>query len=204
MTSSPTGLSVRGHGLAALAVLLLAGPARADWALDAGALARVVAGGAHADVRPDPRGATGLVHGAIDIAAPPDVVWGAITDCANAARVAPGGRGCRLVERDPAGRWDVRELTVGWSPLAPPFRTRFRSEFEARRVIRFHCVGGDVAVCFGEWRLEALPGGRTRVLYENRATSPIPAPASMARMAMRHNLLRSLESLRHEAEARTR
>ena len=187
-----------------MAVLLLAGPARADWALDAQGLARVAAGGVHADVRPDPRGATGLVHGAIDIAAPPDVVWGAITDCANAARVAPGVRGCRLVERDPAGRWDVREMIVGWNPVTAPFRTVFRSEFEARRVIRFRCVGGDVALCLGEWRLEALPGGRTRVLYENRATSPIPAPAPIARAAMRHNLLRSLESLRREAEARAR
>jgi ribosome-associated toxin RatA of RatAB toxin-antitoxin module len=190
--------------LTVLLLLSLAGPAvaRAEWAPDAEALARLARGDVHADVRPDPDGASGVVHGAVDIDASAAVVWRTILDCARAGRMAPGVRSCRVTERDPAGRWDVREMTVRWAALTPTFKTVFRSDFEPERRIRFRCISGDIRVCQGLWRLESLSGGRTRVFYENRASSPISAPAVVTRVAMRRDVARALQALKRESESR--
>jgi hypothetical protein len=174
----------------------------AEWTPPAEAVARLERGEVHADVMTDPDGADGLVHGAVDIDAPPAVVWGAILDCGRAGRMAPGIRSCRITERDPAGRWDVREMTVQWAPLTPIFRTVFRSEFDPGRRIRFRCVSGDVRFCEGLWRLEPLGRDRTRVVYENRASSPLSAPALVTRAAMRRDVARALKALKRESESR--
>lgn len=183
---------------------LAAGPARADWAPDAAVLAQLARGGVHAEVRPDGGGVSGVVHGAVDIAATPEVVWSTILDCRRAGRMAPSVKSCRVMSRDPDGGWDVREMTVRWNAVMPTFRTVFRSEFEPPGVIRFRCTGGDIRYCRGAWRLEPLADGRTRVIYENRASSPIPGPAMIARAAMRMDVADALRALRREAEASAR
>ncbi len=181
---------------------LSAGPASADWAPDGPALGQLARGGVHAEVHPDGDGVSGVVFGAVEIAASPDVVWRTITDCGRAAHMAPNIRSCRITGRDPDGRWDVREMVVR-SGLLPSFRTEFRSDFTPLRSIRFRCTAGDIRYCKGEWRLEPLSGGRTRVTYENRASSPFPAPPVLARAAMRLDLADALRALRREAESRT-
>lgn len=188
---------------AALALAFAPGiSAAADWSPPAEALARLARGEIHADVMPDPGGSAGVVQGAVDVDAPAAVVWATILDCGRAARMAPGVRSCRITERDPAGKWDVREMTVQWAPLTPTFRTAFRSEFEPGRRIRFRCVSGDVRFCEGQWRLEPLGQDRTRVIYENRASSPLSAPAMVTRAAMRRDVARALKALRRESESR--
>ena len=186
--------------LPALLLLLAAGPAHADWTLDGAALRQLSRGAVHAEVHPDGDGVSGVVFGAVEIDAPPAVVWRTITDCGRAGRMAPSVKSCRITTRDPEGRWDVREMIVR-SGIMPAFRTEFRSEFAPLRSIRFRCTAGDIRTCRGEWRLEPLEGGRTRVLYENRASSPFPAPAIVARAAMRLDLADALRALRREAEA---
>ena len=188
---------------AILLLLSLATPARADWNPDAAVVARLADGAVFAEVRPDPGGASGVIHGAVDIAAPRAVVWDVIRDCSRAGRMAPSVRACRVSEAGPDGRWDVRALTVRWSPLTPSFSTVFRSDYDPPGRIRFRCTGGDVA-CRGQWRLEPLPGGRTRVIYENRATSPFDLPAVVTRAAMRRDVARVLVALRRESEGRSR
>lgn len=184
-----------------LAVLTLAAaPARADWSPNGAALTQLARGGVHAEVHPDGGGVSGVVLGAVDIDASPAVVWRTITDCGRAGRMAPSVRSCRITTRDPEGRWDVREMIVR-SGIMPSFRTEFRSEFTPLRAIRFRCTAGDIRTCDGAWRLESLAGGGTRVLYENRASSPFPAPAILARAAMRMDLADALRALRREAEA---
>jgi hypothetical protein len=154
-----------------------------------------------AEVWPDPGGASGIVRGQVDIAATPEVVWAAILDCSRAGRMAPSVRRCRVTQRDPAGRWDVRRMDVQWSALLPGFVTVFRSDYEPMRRIRFHCTAGDIAFCEGGWRLDPLPGGGVRVLYENRASSPFPAPAGLTRLAMKRDVANALRALRRESQA---
>lgn len=181
-------------------LLLIAGPARADWSPDAAVLEALARGSVHAEVNPDGGGVSGVVHGAVEIDASPETVWATILDCRRAGRMARSVKTCRLTGRDPRGRWDEREMTVRWNSLMPTFRTVFRSEFEPLGRITFRCIGGDIRYCKGEWRLQPLAGGRTRVIYENRASSPIPAPAFIARAAMRQDVADALRALRREAE----
>lgn len=143
------------------------------------------------------------MRGAVEIDASPEVVWRMITNCQAAGRMAPSVKSCRITTRDPDGRWDIREMIIRGG-LMPSFRTEFRSDFTPLRVIRFRCTSGDIRYCRGEWRLEGLAGGRTRVTYENRASSPFPAPAIIARAAMRMDLADALRALRREAEAAER
>lgn len=181
-------------------VLLAAGPAQAEWTPDGAALTQLSRGEVHAEVHPDGGGVSGVVRGAVEISASPEIVWRTITNCQRAGAMAPSVKSCRITARDPEGRWDVREMIIRGG-LMPSFRTEFRSDFTPLRSISFRCTAGDIRYCRGEWRLEPLAGGRTRVTYENRASSPFPAPAVVARVAMRLDLADALRALRREAEA---
>ncbi|CAN5655457.1 SRPBCC family protein [soil metagenome] len=154
------------------------------------------------EVRPDPDGASGLIRAAEEIAAPPEVVWAVLVDCDLAPRMAASLKSCRILERDPAGRWDLREQIVR-PGLMPRFRSIVRSDFEAPRRLRFRRTGGDLKILEGEWRLAPLDSGRaTRVVYESRAASPYAVPASLARLALRRDVLSAMAALKRESLAR--
>jgi uncharacterized protein YndB with AHSA1/START domain len=176
-----------------IACILLAAPVQAAWARDPSVRVEVLA---------DPDGASGLIRGVVEINAPPEVVWQVLLDCALAPRMVRSLKSCRILERDPAGRWDVREH-VSRTGLLPSVRSVFRSDYDPPRHIRFYRVGGDLKRLDGEWRLVPLDGGRrTRVLYENRASAPFAIPGPIARLALRRDVPDALTALRRQAEAR--
>ncbi len=155
----------------------------------------------YADVRADPDGSSGVIRAAIDIAAPQSVVWAVMTDCDLATRLAANLKSCRIVERDPQGRWDVREH-ISKMTLLPSVRSVFRSDYEPTSRIAFHRTGGDLKVFEGEWRLTPH-GNRVQVTYEARVATPFSVPGWMARIALRHDVPMALLALRREAMART-
>ena len=109
-------------------------------------------------------------------------------------------KSCRIVERDPQGRWDVREH-VSKMTLLPSVRSVFRSDYEPTSRIAFHRTAGDLKEFEGEWRLTPH-GGRVQVTYEARVAAPFSAPGWMARIALRHDVPMALLALRREAMAR--
>jgi len=151
-------------------------------------------------VRPDADGSSGVIRAAIDIAAPPEVIWSVMTDCDLAPRMVANLQSCRVLERDPQGRWDVREQ-VSRPTFAPSVRTVFREDFEAPRRMTFHRVGGDLKVLEGEWRLTPH-GDRTQVTYEARVAAPFSVPGWVARLVLRHDVPMALLALRRESLAR--
>ncbi|CAN5771858.1 SRPBCC family protein [soil metagenome] len=183
-----------------LAVLLAGSPA---WAWEpTGPVLAGLARGPYVEVRPDPDGASGLIRAAEQIAAPPEVVWALLTDCELAPRMAPGLKSCRILERDPAGRWDVREQ-IARPGLMPRFRSVVRSDFEPPKRLRFRRTDGDLKVLEGEWRLTPIAGGHaTRVVYESRAASPYAVPGALARLALRRDVLTAMAALKRESLAR--
>lgn len=153
------------------------------------------------EVTADAAGASGLVTGQVDIAAPPAVVWAVIVDPANTGRLMAGAKSCRVLQRDPAGHWDVRE-TISRGGVFPAVRTVLHSDYEPYTLIRFHRIDGDLPVLDGEWRLQPLDGGaRTRVRYESRVTPSFPAPPPLVRAVLRQDMPRTLANLRDASEA---
>jgi carbon monoxide dehydrogenase subunit G len=157
-------------------------------------------GRAYVEVRPDTDGESGLIRAAIDIAAPPEVVFKVITDCDLAPRMVASLKSCRIVERDPAGRWDVRE-EISKMTFVPSVRNVFRSDYDPPQRVRFLRVGGDLKVFEGEWRIEPHGTG-SRVFYENRASAPFRVPGYLARFALRLEVPQALQALRRESVAR--
>jgi carbon monoxide dehydrogenase subunit G len=108
-----------------------------------------------------------VVHAAIDIGARPATVWAVITDCDRAPKFVPNMESCRIVERDPKDRWQVRETVLNIM-LLPRIRSLSRLEFDKGRRIAFkQAGGGDMRIAEGEWRLEPLQKGKaTRLRYD--------------------------------------
>ena len=153
------------------------------------------------DVVQDRHGASGSVHGSVDIDAPPATVWRVLLDCAEAPRLMVNLKSCRITRQDLAGHWDEREQITRGS-LLPGIRTVVHADYDAQWRIRFHRIDGDFKVLEGEWRLESLDGGvRTRVSYDSRVTPSFLAPGLIVRSVLRHDMPLTLVHLRDACEA---
>jgi hypothetical protein len=158
-------------------------------------------GQAYAEVTPDPDGISGRVRAVVDVDAPPQRVWRVMTDCASAKMMISTLVGCRIVEGDQARGWDVREHVTRRNLIFPGMRIVFRSDYEPFSRIRFRLVEGDLKVEQGEWRLQALDGGRrTRVFYDNRLAVDWPVPRALVREALRKDTPKVLMNLRRACE----
>ncbi len=120
----------------ALVALAVAAPAAA-LDLSPKAQAALDRGKPYAEVTPDADGSSGVIRAAIDIAAPPEAIWSVMTDCDLAPKMVANLKSCRILDRDPQGRWDVREQ-VSRPNFAPSVRTVFREDFDAPRRMTFH------------------------------------------------------------------
>jgi hypothetical protein len=182
------------------ALMTAAAPA---WAVDLPERAREVLahGRPYVDVEPGPDGTSGVIVAAIDVAASQAVVWTVMTDCELATKMVANLKSCRILDRDPQGRWDIRE-EITRTTLTPSVRTVYREDFDPPRQMTFHRTGGDLKVLEGQWRLEPL-GGQVRVTYEARVAAPFSVPGWVARIALRHDVHVALLALRREAMART-
>ncbi|MFZ5670811.1 MAG: SRPBCC family protein [Pseudomonadota bacterium] len=183
-------------GVALALTITTAGATRAG-PLPREAVAALGAGQPWAEVTLDPAGDAALIRAAIDISAPPDRIWRAMTDCGSTLRMVTSIVQCRVVRAGPG--WDIREHVTKSGPLLPSFRYLVRSDYEQLRRIRFRRLEGDVKRLDGEWELISLSGGRTRVIYENHLSAPILAPAFMVRAKLRRDTPKVLENLRRLA-----
>jgi len=182
-----------------VAVAALSLPAHAAIELGPAAEARLGRGETLVDVRIDEAEDAAAVSAAIDIQATPEVVWGVMTDCERAPRFVPDLVSCRVLERDPAGKWDIREHMIDWAWFLPTIRNVFRSDYEPPHRLRFKRVDGDLKRSEGEWRLEPRNGGSaTRVHYMALLAPSSLIPASFALSSMRSDVPKVLQALRHE------
>lgn len=182
---------------AVVAALALAGPAAA-WTPSAEAVATADEGKVWHSVVPDGKTGAQLGRAVVNIDAPPAMVWKLMTDCAAIRRIMPSNRGCKVLSRE--GRSEVVEHMVK-TPLMPNLRTVFRQDLETQKRIGITRVDGDLKVISGEWRVDALPGGKTRVSQEMRMQTAFPAPGPMVRSFLKNELSVGLANLRREAEA---
>jgi carbon monoxide dehydrogenase subunit G len=188
------------RALLLIALLAAAGPAGAA-DLPERAEALLDQGRPYVEVTPGADGSSGVIRAAIDVAASPAAVWSVMTDCDLAPKMVANLKSCRILERDPQGRWDIRE-EVSKMTFAPSVRTVYREDFEPPHAMAFHRTGGDLKLFEGEWRLEPH-GEQIRVTYEARVAAPFAVPGWVARLALRHDVPMALLALRREAMARS-
>lgn len=187
--------------LLALVLAALAGGSAHGFELTPKAHAALKRGEPYAEVSPDPDGVAGRVRAVIDIDAPPSDVWRVMTDCASAKAMIATLTSCRVIEGDQARGWDIREHLLRRNLIFPGMRIVFRSDYEPFSRIRFRLVEGDLKVEQGEWRLQALEGGRrTRVFYDNRVAVDWPVPKALLREALRRDTPKVLINLREACE----
>ncbi|HEX6859596.1 MAG TPA: SRPBCC family protein [Caulobacteraceae bacterium] len=180
--------------IAAVGAALLLGA----WSPTPEAVTAAQSGKVWLDVRSDPNSSAQLGRAVVDIDAPPAVVWKLMTDCAAIRRIMPSNRGCKVVSRK--GNSEVVEQIIN-TPIMPDLHTVFRQDFEPGKRILITRVDGDLKIINGEWRLQALPGGGSRVSQEMRMQPAFPAPGMMVRTFLRNELSVGLANLRAEAEA---
>ncbi len=189
------------HAAILMAAIVASTSSALAWAPDPGVERTLAQGKAWAEVLPDTEGA-GLIHAAIDIAAPPRTVWAVLTDCRLAAKLVSTVTRCKVVQADPQARWDVRDQVTRGGLFFPALRNVFRSDYQPYSLIRFHRVSGDLKIEEGEWRLEPLDGGAgTRVIYTNRVAVNLIAPAFIVRAGIRRDTPKVLMNLRRESLA---
>jgi uncharacterized protein YndB with AHSA1/START domain len=173
--------------------------ARAAITIDAAAEARLASGAVLVEAAADDVEQAARVSAVIDIAAPPEMVWAVMVDCARAPKFVPDLVSCRILESDPNGAWDVREHIIDWAWFLPSIRNVFRSDYDPPRVLRFKTIAGDMARSDGEWRLEPLNGGTTTRLSYMALLSPRSwIPPSLALSSIREDVPKILLALRRE------
>ena len=186
-------------------LLLAAGSAAANltWA-PGGQIQRTLAEGRpYAEVSPADGGA-GLIHAAVDIAAPARVVWEVMRDCRLASRLVSTVTSCKVLQSDDAHGWDVRETITRGNIFIPSIHNVVRADYQPYSSIRFHKVGGNLKQEEGEWRLEPLAGGGTRVIYVNLVAANLLIPAPLVREGMRRDMAKVLLNLRQLAVSQPR
>jgi hypothetical protein len=144
----------------------------------------------------------GTVRAAIQIEASPDIVFGMMTNCADALRYVPHLEECRVRDAAPDGSWQLIEHEIDFGWYTPRLRWVFRVDFEGKSAMRFRQVSGDFKANEGMWELEPDDTG-TRTLLRYRAYIDPPGfvPNWLARSTFKRELPQMLQDLRRLCEA---
>jgi uncharacterized membrane protein len=144
----------------------------------------------------------GTVRAAMLIDAPPAVVFGSMTHCADAVRYVPHLRLCRVREHAADSSWALVEQEIDFGWYSPRLRYIFRADFVTDRSIAFHQVSGDFKANEGIWEFEpAEDGVRTLLRYRVYIDPPGYVPNWLARSTFKRELPQMLADLRRFCEA---
>ncbi len=176
-------------------------PMASAWAPTASADQQLRGGQPYSEVAAAPDGAV-LIHAAIDIQAPPKVVWSVMNDCNKANRLVVTVISCKILQSDPAHGTEVRETVTSGNLVVPVIHNVVRETLQPYSLIKFSKAGGNLKQEEGEWRLIPMDGGTgTRVIYENLVGADVMAPASLVRIAMRKDTAKVMVNIRRESLA---
>ena len=145
------------------------------------------------DVMASPQDGVTTIRASHKIHASPHIVWSVLTDCPGGKRILPHFESCRILARDPAGKWDLREHVMN-PPLLPRVRTVARNQFDAPRRLSFKLVEGDLRVSEGAWHLTA-DGRATKLHYEARVAPAFAVPQFILEAAIRRDFTAMLIAL---------
>ena len=113
-------------------------------------------------------------------------IWSVLTNCARAKDFIPHFETCRVADKDPAGRWDVRE-NISNPPFLPRIRTMIRSDYRSPQGFTYKLVSGDLKRSEGSWELIPQTVG-TRVHYKALFEPQVSAPSFLMVSAIKSDL----------------
>jgi hypothetical protein len=142
------------------------------------------------------------IRAAVQIDAPPELVFRTLTDCAQALRFVPHLKRCVVLGTAADRSWQEVEQIVDYGWLAPRAHYAFRAEYEGFERIRFSNLRGDFHENHGVWELRALEDGRqTLVTYRARIVPAFYVPRWMMRSMLKRDLPDLMRGLRARSEA---
>ncbi|RAK59829.1 hypothetical protein DJ021_08430 [Phenylobacterium hankyongense] len=148
-------------------------------------------------------GSAASVSASMDVAAPPAVVFATLRDCEHATSFMPRLISCKVLQKGPGDRWEIREHRLKGGLLKSEMRNVFRADFDAPRSLSFHRVAGDWKTSQGQWRLTPIDGGKgSHVAYHTDVAVNGPVPVSMVRSAVAKGMPEAMLALRRESVAR--
>jgi uncharacterized protein YndB with AHSA1/START domain len=154
----------------------------------------------HAEAGPD---SSADINAAFDIAAPPSAVWSTLIDCEHATDFMPKLISCKVLQKGPGDRWEIREHRLKGGLFTPQMRNVFRADFTPNRRLSFHRVEGDWKKSEGSWTLTPIDGGKaTHVAYRTEVAVNGPAPAGLVRSAIAKGVPEAMLALRKEVLSR--
>lgn len=102
----------------------------------------------------------------VEVRATPQACFDALTDFERLPEWQGAVRSVRVLERDARGRGAIVEYQV--DARVKTVRYRLRQIYEEPRRLASEYLGGDFREFCGEWRLEPIDAGRTRVELDLR------------------------------------
>jgi ribosome-associated toxin RatA of RatAB toxin-antitoxin module len=185
------------------ALLWAPGVRAADFELTPAETARVNQGETVIRAELDSAQRRGTVRAAMLVNAAPEVVFQAMTSCADALKYVPHLRRCRVRPGpgETATRFVEHEIDFGW--YAPKLSYVFQADVVTDRRIAFHQVRGDFRTNRGVWEFEPQPGNTARTLLRYRVEIDPPGyvPNWLARSTFRRELPLMLAQLKKHCEA---
>ena len=139
---------------------------------------------------------------AVDIAAPPQVIWEILTACQIAPEYVPNVQSCRKLEVLDNGRSDLFVQVIKPIFFIPAFEHVFRLDYTPYTRIDVHRVSGPIAHMDGSWWLLPEPDGRTLLVYNLALDPGFPIPRFFVRAMLKRDAPRVLSAVRERAEAR--
>lgn len=139
------------------------------------------------------KGVVTHVRASIRINASPQAVWEILSDCGRAPQLIPHLESCRIVARDPHGRWDVREHIIN-PPILPKMRTLVRNEFIHSKQLSFRLMSGDMRASDGAWTLRP-EGTETILSYDAHVAPKLAVPQFMVANSISNEFPRMLRAI---------
>lgn len=116
----------------------------------------------------------------IEIDAPPEEVFAAVTDYETFPDWQSAVRECEVIERDAEGRGEVVAFAIDANVKEVRYRLRYRYQHPHR--IGWDYLEGDVKSVDGSLDLDALDGGRTRATYRLEIDPGVFLPGPLRRV----------------------
>lgn len=138
---------------------------------------------------------------AVDIAAPPQVIWDILTACQIAPEYVSNVQSCRKLEALDGGRSDLFVQVIKPAFFIPAFEHVFRLDYTPYTRIDVHRVSGPIAHMEGSWWLLPQTDGRTLLVYNLALDPGFPIPRFFVRAMLKRDAPRVLSAVRERAEA---